>query len=117
MPAVTPTKLAAALGASAVFLVFSAVATEVAGRFALPLMGAGACFGAVLLAFVVHRRIDDRIVAARVLNEAAVALYYALRPVVPLPPLRDYAVAPDSALLLHALVRDTAAEVIVETGS
>ena len=110
-------KLAAALGASALFFVFSIAATALAGRFALPLIGAAACFGAVLLAFLIERRIQDRIAEARMLNEATVALYHALQPIAPLPPMQDYAVAPDSALLLHTLVRDAAPQVVVETGS
>ena len=111
------TKLGAAFGVSAAFFVFAVAAVELAGRVALPLIAAAACFGAVGLAFFIERRIADRVAEARALNEAAVALYHVLRPVEPLPPLRDYAIAPDSALLLHALVRETAPQVVVEAGS
>jgi hypothetical protein len=51
------------------------------------------------------------------LNEASFALYHVLQPVAPLPLLHQYALAPDSALLLHKLVREKHPEVVVETGS
>ena len=75
----SPKPLAAVPGASVLFFAFSIAATALAGRFALPLIGAAACFGAVLLAFLIERRIQDRIAEARVLNEATMALYHALK--------------------------------------
>jgi predicted O-methyltransferase YrrM len=110
-------KLAAALGASALVFGLSLAVSELAGRFALPLIATAACLGVLLLAFLIDRRNGDRIADARVQNEAVVALYHALRPGAPLPPMHDYAIAPDSALLLHALVRETSPQVVVETGS
>jgi len=110
-------ELATALAVSGLLFAACVAAIELAGRLATPLIVGMACFGALLLALVVYRRIEDRIDDARALNEAALALYYMLRPVAPLPLLRDYALAPDSALLLCNLLREKAPLVVVETGS
>ncbi len=110
-------ELAAGCAASGLFFGFCVAAMELTGRFALPLIAAAAGFALLLLLTQLYRRIEDRIDDARSLSEAALALYYELRPIAPLPLLRDYALAPDSALLLCKLVRETAPKVVVETGS
>ena len=102
------------LAATLLYLGYSVAAVLFAGRFAVPLVAAGGFAAVVALAFHVAARIEDRIDDARALNEAAFALYHALQPVAPLPMMSQYALAPDSALLLHKLVREKAPRVVVD---
>jgi hypothetical protein len=113
----TRRELTASVALSLVVLLVSAAAVQWAGRFALPIIAAGGFFALVAVALLVQRRIEDRIDDARGLTEAAFALYHVLKPVTPLPLLRDYALAPDSALLLHKLVRAQTPQLVIETGS
>jgi predicted O-methyltransferase YrrM len=105
------------LAATLLYFGYSVACVLLAGRFAVPLVAAGGFVGVVVLAFHIAARVEDRIDDARGLNEAAFALYHALQPVAPLPMMNQYALAPDSALLLHKLVREKSPEVVVETGS
>ena len=109
--------LARAAGATLLYFGYCVAAVELAGRLAVPLVATGSLVAVGLLSLAIYRRLVERIDDARVLNEAAVALYHALRPVAPLPLLHDYALAPDSALLLHKLLCEKSPEVVVETGS
>jgi predicted O-methyltransferase YrrM len=109
--------MVAAVVVSALFLGVSVAAVELAGRFAMPIMVAGALGGVLVALLLLYGRLEDRVDEARGLIEAAFALYHELRPVAPLPLGNSYAVASDSALLLAKLVRESAPEVVVETGS
>ena len=110
-------ELAGVCAATLLYFGYCVAAVQLTGRLALPLVAAGAFLGLVLLAFRIAARLEDRIDDARALNEASFALYHVLQPVAPLPLLHQYALAPDSALLLHKLVRERHPEVVVETGS
>src|SRR5438552_1581179 len=92
-------------GTSFAFLVGGAIVTRFFGA-AAPLLVATAGLALVLCAAVaVFRRIEDRTEELRTQLEASFALNAALRPVEPLPPMRGFAMTPDSALAMYALMR------------
>jgi predicted O-methyltransferase YrrM len=99
---------------------FGAVAggvQAIAGPWAAALIGGGVVLVVLLVAAVLYRHVEDRLEDARVLAEASTALQLALKPTVPLPPLRGYALAPDSAVLLYNQLAAARPRTVVETGS
>jgi predicted O-methyltransferase YrrM len=93
------------------------LATVVAGRFAPALIASGLVAVIVLASIAMLRQIQARSDESRGLVEASVALYQAIHPVAPLPPMTGYALAPDAALKLYDLVRRKHPRVAVEMGS
>jgi predicted O-methyltransferase YrrM len=110
-------ELAGAGVASLLLMAFGVAAVELAGRWAPALIGSALCGVVFLAATLTYHRTDSRIREARALAEAATAIYHTLKPVVPLPLMAEYAIAPDSALLLHELIRRAGPRTVVETGS
>jgi predicted O-methyltransferase YrrM len=109
--------LVAAAGGALFFLVVALIAEAVLGAYA-PAVIAATGMGLLLVALTfVFRRIEDRAEESRVQLEAAMALYRALDPVVPLPSMSGFAMTPDSAVALYRLLRETEPTTVVETGS
>jgi predicted O-methyltransferase YrrM len=104
------------LGATLFFAV-AALATLFAGRFAPALIASGLVAVIALATIALGRQIQARSDESRGLVEASAALYQAIRPVAPLPPMTGYALAPDAALKLYDLVRKKQPRVAVEMGS
>jgi predicted O-methyltransferase YrrM len=104
------------VGAS-VFLGCAVLATIVAGRFAPALIASGVVAVIAFATIAMLRQIQARSDESRGLVEASVALYQAIHPVAPLPPMTGYALAPDAALKLYDLVRKKQPRVAVEMGS
>src|SRR5690349_18203682 len=91
----------AALLVSAAFALVAMLAVEVAGRFASAGIAGGLVLVFLLAAALLYRQIEHKTEDLRVVSEASAALYQAIQPVTPLPPMSGFAIAADSALLLH----------------
>jgi predicted O-methyltransferase YrrM len=109
--------LVVTLAGTSVFFAFAVAATEFAGRFATALIASGLVAAVALATIALLRQIQARSDESRGLVEASVALYQAIHPVAPLPPMTGYALAPDAALKLYELVRKKQPRVAVEMGS
>ena len=117
MARLTPREVGFASGAALLFFLFAFAAERWLGALATSAIAAGLVLVLVSAAIVLYRHIEDRAEEERAQVEAIVALYHALGPSLPLPPLRGYALAPDSALLLYSLVRRCAPKLVLEIGS
>jgi predicted O-methyltransferase YrrM len=108
-----------ALGALLI-LALGVVTSELAPAWSVGLVGAAAFAGVVV---VVHRhvkRLEDRLADLQG-DVTQIEPMIVLSKLIParraLPPMREYAIAPDFALILFDLVRDMSPKQIVETGS
>jgi predicted O-methyltransferase YrrM len=110
-------ELAAAAIASLALLGIGAAAIELTPRWAPAVIGAALAGVVVLAATLTFHRVRASLRESCLLAEATTAIYQTLQPVAPLPAMTEYAIAPDSALLLIELVRRAAPRTVVETGS
>jgi predicted O-methyltransferase YrrM len=112
--------LAFVLGGTAGLAALGAVVSSVAPTWTVGLVAAALFMGVVILLARFAGRLDERLSdlqAALSQVEPMISLSKLMDTRRPLPPMTEYAIAPDFALMLYQLVCDRAPRSIVETGS
>jgi hypothetical protein len=116
---VTGRDVARALAGAAMIAALGGAASRFAPGLATGVVAAGLFFGLALLVVAHARRIEARLTelegdVSQIEPIVALSRLIGARA---LPPMREYAIAPDFALVLYELVLDLAPRVILETGS